>query len=52
MTREDARGEFRPVNVLRTLYLVAKLAVLGAALMVLLVVLWLVPRARRRPAFA
>jgi hypothetical protein len=49
---EDARREFRPVDVLRTLYLVAKLAVLGAALLVLLVVLWLVPRARRRAAFA
>jgi hypothetical protein len=49
---EDARREFRPVDVLRTLYLVAKLAVLGAALLALLVVLWLVPRARRRAAFA
>ena len=52
MNREDARGEFRPVNVLRTLFLVAKLAVLGVAVLLLLVVLWLVPRARRRPAFA
>jgi hypothetical protein len=52
VNREDARREFRPVNVMRTLYLVAKLAVLGVALLVLLVVLWLVQRARRRPAFA
>jgi hypothetical protein len=52
VNREDARGEFRPVDVLRTLYLLAKLAVFGVALLVLLVALWLVPRARRRAAFA
>jgi hypothetical protein len=51
--REDVRGEFRPVSdVLRTLYLVGKLVVLGVALLVLLVVLGLVPRARRRAVFA
>jgi hypothetical protein len=51
--REDVRGEFRPVvDVLRTLYLVGKLVVLGVALLVLLVVLGLVPRARRRAVFA
>ena len=52
VNREDGRREFRPVDVLRTLYLVAKLAVLGVALLVLLVVLGLVPGARRRAAFA
>ena len=52
VNREDARGEFRPVDVLRTLYLLGKLVVLGAALLVLLVVLGLVPRARRRAVFA
>ena len=51
--REDVRGEFRPVvDVLRTLYLVGKLVVLGVALLVLLVVLGLVPRVRRRAVFA
>jgi hypothetical protein len=51
--REDVRAEFRPVSdVLRTLYLVGKLVVLGVALLVLLVVLGLVPRARRRAVFA
>ena len=52
MNREDALREFRPVDVLRTLYLFGKLAVLGVALLMLLVVLWLVPRARRRTVFA
>jgi hypothetical protein len=53
VNREDVRGEFRPVlDVLRTLYLVGKLVLLGVALLVLFVVLWLVPRARRRAAFA
>jgi hypothetical protein len=48
--REDARRDFRPVDVLRTLYLFGKLAVLGVALLVLLVVLGLLPR--RRAVFA
>lgn len=53
MNREDVRREFRPVgDVLRTLYLVGKLVVLGVALLVLLVVLGLVPRVRRRAVFA
>jgi hypothetical protein len=50
VNREDGRGEFRPVDVLRTLYLFGKLAVLGVALLVLLVVLGLLPR--RRAVFA
>jgi hypothetical protein len=44
VNREDGRGEFRPVDVLRTLYLVGKLVVLGFALLVLLVVLRVRPR--------
>ena len=52
MNREDARREFRLVDVLRTLYLLGKLVVLGVALLVLLVVLGLVPRTRRRAVFA
>ena len=50
MNREDVRGEFRPVDMLRTLYLFGKLAVLGVALVFLLVVLGLLPR--RRTVFA
>jgi hypothetical protein len=51
VNREDVRGELRPVlEVLRTLYLVGKLVVLGLALLVLLVVLGLLPR--RRAVFA
>lgn len=52
VNREDARREFRLVDVLRTLYLLGKLVVLGVALLVLLVVLGLVPRTRRRAVFA
>jgi hypothetical protein len=44
VNREDGRGEFRPVDVLRTLYLCGKLAVLGLALLVLLLVLGVRPR--------
>jgi hypothetical protein len=46
VNREDVRREFRPVNVLRTLYLFGKLAVLGVALLVLLVALGVRPRRR------
>ena len=42
--REDARSEFRPVDVLRTIYLVGKLVVLGVALLVLLLALGVRPR--------
>ncbi|MDQ3821974.1 MAG: hypothetical protein M3321_01875 [Actinomycetota bacterium] len=52
MNRRHARGEFRPVDVLRTLYLFGKLVVLGLALLVLLVVLGLLPRRGRRAVFA
>jgi hypothetical protein len=52
VNREDGGREFRPVGVLRTLYLFGKLVVLGVALLVLLVALVLVPRARRRAVFA
>jgi hypothetical protein len=51
VNREDGVGVVRPVDVLRTLFLLGKLAVLGLALLVLLVVLGLVPR-RRRAVFA
>ena len=44
MNREDARGEFRPVNVVRTLYLLGKLVVLSVALLVLLLALGVRPR--------
>jgi hypothetical protein len=50
VNREDGGGEFRPVDVLRTLYLLGKLAVLGLAVLVLLVALGLLPR-RRALAF-
>ena len=40
------------MDVLRTLYLFGKLAVLGLALLVLLVVLGLFPRRRARTAYA
>jgi hypothetical protein len=43
---EDGDREPRPVSMLRTIYLVGKLVVLGIALAVLLVVLGLVPRRR------
>ena len=51
MNRRRERNQFRPVDVARTLYLFAKLVVLGLALLVLLVVLGLLPR-RGRAAFA
>ena len=50
MNRERGRSEFGPVSLLRTVYLFGKLAVLGVALLVLLVVLGLLPR--RRAVFA
>jgi hypothetical protein len=46
VNREEGRSEFRPVDVLRTLYLFGKLVVFGVALLLLLVVLGLVPRRR------
>jgi hypothetical protein len=52
VNREDLRREFRPVNVIRTLYLFGKLVVLGAALLVLLVALGLLPRRRGAVALA
>jgi hypothetical protein len=50
VNREDGLGEFRPVDVLRTFFLLGKLVVLGLALLFLLVVLGLLPR--RRAALA
>ena len=52
MNRERARGEFRPVDVVRTVYLFGKLVVLGVALLVLLLVLGLFPRRGRRAVLA
>ena len=46
VNREGARGEFGPVDVLRTVYLFGKLLVLGVALLVLLLVLGVRPRRR------
>ena len=51
VNREDGGRGIRPVDMLRTVLLLAKLVVLGAALLVLLVALGLVPR-RRRAAHA
>jgi hypothetical protein len=46
VNREDGGGEFRPVNVLRTIYLFGKLVVLSVALLVLLLALGFRPRRR------
>jgi hypothetical protein len=50
VNREDGLGEIRPVDVIRTFFLLGKLVVLGLALLFLLVVLGLLPR--RRAALA
>jgi hypothetical protein len=44
VNREDGDGESRPVEVLRTLYLVGKLVVVALALVVLFAALGVRPR--------
>jgi hypothetical protein len=46
MNREEGAREFRPVIVIRTIYLFGKLVVLSVALLVLLVALGFRPRRR------
>ena len=52
VNRDEMRGQLRPMDAFRTLYLLGKLVVLGLALLVLLVVLGLLPRRRARAVYA